>query len=119
MTDTKVRSAAAGAATPPAQRRAHPLDPATAAEFTDGRRILAGAGLLTESVRFAYYGLEEPPKDDVLAYLAGGGPDGAADETGAATAGTGRAGAQPGHPLPDRALPDRALPDRALPDRAL
>ena len=114
MTDTEVRSAAAGATTPPAQRRAHPLDPATAAEFTDGRRILAGAGLLTESVRFAYYGLEEPPKDDVLAYLAGGGPDGVADGTGAAKAGTGRAGAQPGHPLPDRALPDRALPDRRL-----
>jgi primary-amine oxidase len=48
----------------------HPLDPATAEEYRAGRKILAGAGLLTDQVRFAYYGLEEPPKDEVLA----GGP---------------------------------------------
>jgi primary-amine oxidase len=45
----------------------HPLDPATAAEYLAGREILAAAGLLAEPVRFAYYGLEEPPKDEVLA----------------------------------------------------
>jgi len=45
----------------------HPLDPATAAEYLAGREILAAAGLLTDPVRFAYYGLEEPPKDEVLA----------------------------------------------------
>ena len=45
---------------------AHPLDPATGAEYLAGRQILAAAGLLAESVRFAYYGLEEPPKHDVL-----------------------------------------------------
>ena len=28
---------------------------------------MAAAGLLAEPVRFAYYGLEEPPKDEVLA----------------------------------------------------
>jgi primary-amine oxidase len=44
----------------------HPLDPATAAEYLAGREILAAAGLLAEPVRFAYYGLEEPPKDAVL-----------------------------------------------------
>ena len=32
---------------------------------------MAAAGLLADPVRFAYYGLEEPPKDEVLA---AGGP---------------------------------------------
>src|ERR1700722_20797144 len=43
----------------------HPLDPATAGEYLAGRAIMAAAGLLAEPVRFAYYGLEEPPKDEV------------------------------------------------------
>ena len=62
MTDTAVR-ADETASSPPA----HPLDPATAAEYVAGRDIMAAAGLLAEPVRFAYYGLEEPPKDEVLA----------------------------------------------------
>ena len=44
----------------------HPLDPATAGEYLAGREIMAAAGLLADPVRFAYYGLEEPPKDEVL-----------------------------------------------------
>jgi primary-amine oxidase len=48
-------------------RSAHPLDPATEAEYLAGRDIMMAAGLLTGMVRFAYYGLEEPPKGDVLA----------------------------------------------------
>src|SRR5689334_23930353 len=48
----------------------HPLDPATTEEYRAGREIMAAAGLLTDPVRFAYYGLEEPSKDEVL----GGGP---------------------------------------------
>jgi primary-amine oxidase len=48
----------------------HALDPATAAEYLAGRKIMAAAGLLADPVRFAYYGLEEPPKAEVL----GGGP---------------------------------------------
>jgi primary-amine oxidase len=74
MTDTAVRADEASRSDP-----AHPLDPASAAEFLAGRDIMAAAGLLTESTRFAYYGLEEPPKDDVLAYSAGtaGGTGGA------------------------------------------
>jgi primary-amine oxidase len=43
------------------------LDPATAEEYLAGREIMAAAGLLADPVRFAYYGLEEPPKDEVLA----------------------------------------------------
>src|SRR5580693_2559035 len=45
----------------------HPLDPASADEYLAGRKIMAAAGLLAEPVRFAYYGLEEPPKGEVLA----------------------------------------------------
>ncbi|MGH3411274.1 MAG: hypothetical protein ACRDRJ_53555, partial [Streptosporangiaceae bacterium] len=45
----------------------HPLDPATGAEFLAGREILAAAGLLGDTVRFAYYGLAEPSKDEMLA----------------------------------------------------
>src|ERR1700733_12715677 len=44
----------------------HPLDPATSGEYLAGREIMAAAGLLTDPVRFAYYGLEEPAKDEVL-----------------------------------------------------
>jgi primary-amine oxidase len=47
-------------------RPAHPLDQVSPAEYRAGREVLAAAGLLGESVRFAYYGLDEPPKDDVL-----------------------------------------------------
>jgi len=61
MTDTTTR-AVRTATTPPA----HPLDPATAAEYLAGREIMAAAGLLASPTRFAYYGLAEPPKDDVL-----------------------------------------------------
>ena len=39
----------------------HALDPATAGEYLAGREIMAAAGLLADPVRFAYYGLEEPP----------------------------------------------------------
>jgi primary-amine oxidase len=62
MTDTATVRTDAGSAGP-----AHPLDPASAAEYLAGRLILAAAGLLGESVRFAYYGLDEPAKEEVLA----------------------------------------------------
>ena len=62
MTDTAVRTDETARSDPP-----HPLDPATAAEYLAGRDIMAAAGLLAGLVRFAYYGLEEPPKDEVLA----------------------------------------------------
>ena len=65
MTDTAVRADETAGAEP-----THPLDPATAAEYLAGRDILAAAGRLTGPVRFAYYGLEEPPKGEVLANTA-------------------------------------------------
>jgi primary-amine oxidase len=64
MTDTAVRPDETASPQP-----AHPLDPATAAEYLAGREIMAAAGLLADPARFAYYGLEEPPKDEVLADL--------------------------------------------------
>ena len=85
MTDTATRLAEARGSLP-----AHPLDPARPEEYLAGREILAAAGLLGDAVRFAYYGLEEPPKEDVLA-----GPDG----------GTGPHFAPgTGGPMPDRRL---------------
>ena len=60
MTDTAVRPDG------PAQAPRHPLDAVSAPEYRAGREIMAAAGLLAESVRFAYYGLAEPHKDDVL-----------------------------------------------------
>ena len=54
----------------------HPLDPATADEYLAGREIMAAAGLLADPVRFAYYGLEEPAKDEVLGGLQAGPPTG-------------------------------------------
>jgi primary-amine oxidase len=69
MTDTAVRRDDTN--DPEQATPGHPLDPATAAEYLAGRDIMAKAGLLPEGdrapVRFAYYGLEEPLKADVLA----------------------------------------------------
>jgi primary-amine oxidase len=62
MTDTATRQAETAHTQP-----GHPLDPATAAEYLAGREIMAAAGLLAEPTRFAYYGLSEPPKAEVLA----------------------------------------------------
>ncbi|TCO50405.1 primary-amine oxidase [Kribbella antiqua] len=44
----------------------HPLDPVSADEFLAARDVLEKAGLLSPSTRFAYMGLDEPPKQDVL-----------------------------------------------------
>jgi len=59
----------------------HPLDPATAGEYLAGREIMAAAGCSRTLVRFAYYGLEEPAKDEVLGSASqhGAGPPGPVD----------------------------------------
>ena len=66
MTDAAMPAGRARARSPPI-----PSTRPTAEEFLAGREILADAGLLGDTVRFAYYGLEEPPKDEVLAGPAG------------------------------------------------
>ena len=70
MTDTALSRADA-----PGEAPAHPLDPATGAEYLAGREILTAAGLLGDTARFAYYGLDEPPKGEVLAGPEGPRPD--------------------------------------------
>ena len=69
MTDTAVRADQASASTP----RTRSTRPPRRSSWP-GREILAAAGLLAEPVRFAYYGLEEPPKDEVLASAGLHGP---------------------------------------------
>ncbi|MCZ9342384.1 tyramine oxidase, partial [Streptomyces sp. TRM76130] len=49
----------------------HPLSPLTPEEITAARDILAAAGLVADSTRFAYLGLEEPAKSDLLASAPG------------------------------------------------
>ncbi|WP_215454081.1 primary-amine oxidase [Streptomyces sp. ATCC 21386] len=49
----------------------HPLAPLTPSEITAARAILAEAGLLTDTSRFAYLGLEEPEKDLLMAHAPG------------------------------------------------
>ncbi len=53
------------------QAPAHPLDRLQPAEISAAREILHEAGAAGPSTRFAYLGLEEPPKADVLAYRDG------------------------------------------------
>ena len=64
MTATAPRSVATDAAT-------HPLDLATTEEFRAVREVLADAGLLGDSVRYCFAGLEEPDKAAVLAHTDG------------------------------------------------
>ncbi|GAA4176129.1 primary-amine oxidase [Gryllotalpicola koreensis] len=51
-----------------------PLASLTAAEIRAASEIIAGAGLVTPTTRYAYLGLLEPDKADVLAFAAGTGP---------------------------------------------
>jgi primary-amine oxidase len=50
----------------------HPLDRLTADEITTARTILDTAGLLAPTSRFAYLGLDEPAKADVLGFTPAG-----------------------------------------------
>jgi primary-amine oxidase len=50
----------------------HPLDPVSADEFLAARAVLDAAGLLRPATRFAYVGLDEPPKRAVLEFDTGG-----------------------------------------------
>ncbi|SEF86976.1 primary-amine oxidase [Nonomuraea solani] len=49
----------------------HPLDPLTPGEITTARTVLAAAGLVGDTTRFAYTGLEEPVKEMLLSYAPG------------------------------------------------
>ena len=56
-------------------RTEHPLAMTTAVEVERVRAALAEAGLLGDTVRFAFFLPEEPPKADVLAFSAGDAVD--------------------------------------------
>src|SRR5690349_6776816 len=49
----------------------HPLARLTADEYDAAVQIVKDAGLVTESTRFAYLGLDEPTKAEVLAHSPG------------------------------------------------
>jgi primary-amine oxidase len=51
--------------------RPHPLDPLSAEEIRLARQIMSDEGVLEPSTRVAYLGLEEPPKESVLAFRRG------------------------------------------------
>jgi primary-amine oxidase len=53
----------------------HPLDMTTEAEVSAVRDILDGAGLLGESIRWAFFAPEEPAKAEVLAHEPGAAAD--------------------------------------------
>ena len=55
----------------PAQVVGHPLQRLGADEIRLAKGLLTEHGLVREHTRFAYLGLEEPPKDEVLAFKAG------------------------------------------------
>ncbi|PYE18736.1 Cu2+-containing amine oxidase [Williamsia limnetica] len=52
-------------------RTTHPLAPLTADEIDTAREVLAGEGLVNDSTRFVYVGLEEPAKAAVLGHKDG------------------------------------------------
>jgi primary-amine oxidase len=55
----------------PASGPAHPLDRLTAAEIDAARDLFGAQGLLSPTTRFALLALEEPAKDEVLAFRPG------------------------------------------------
>ena len=55
----------------PAVRDAHPLDRLSEVEIRSARAVIDDAGLLTPTTRFALMALEEPAKDEVLAFRPG------------------------------------------------
>ncbi len=59
------------AASEATMRPAHPLESLTAAEIETAAAVLRESGRLTDAARFAYFGLEEPPKDVVTGFAPG------------------------------------------------
>ena len=53
----------------------HPLARLTAGEIASARDLLVREGLVADTTRFPYLGLEEPPKDEVLGYDPDAPPD--------------------------------------------
>src|SRR4029453_18604545 len=54
-------------------RSAHPLDALSAKEIETAAEVLRAEGRLTDAALFAYFGLDEPPKE-VVSGFTGGAP---------------------------------------------
>src|SRR5262249_59272934 len=52
-------------------RPAHPLAPLSAAEIKTAAAVIRDTGRLPDDARFAYFGLDEPPKEAVSGFAAG------------------------------------------------
>lgn len=65
-------SAATGYSAPPAPQ--HPLASLRASEIDAARSVVLRLDTTTDATRFAYVGLDEPAKSDVLAWESGAGP---------------------------------------------
>jgi primary-amine oxidase len=59
------------ASEPTTRPPAHPLEPLTAAEIEVAAAVLREDRRVDDAARFAYFGLEEPPKDVVATFAAG------------------------------------------------
>jgi len=59
------------AASEATMRPAHPLEPLSAAEIKTAAAVIRDTGRLTDDARFAYFGLDEPPKEAVSGFAAG------------------------------------------------
>jgi primary-amine oxidase len=59
------------AASEAAMRPAHPLESLTGPEIETAVAVLREGGRLNDAARFAYFGLEEPPKEVVTGFTAG------------------------------------------------
>ena len=59
------------AASEATMRPAHPLESLTAAEIETAVAVLRESGRLTDAARFAYFGLDEPPKEAVTDFAPG------------------------------------------------
>src|SRR2546423_2196008 len=56
-------------------RSAHPLDALSSAEIETAADVLRADGRLTDAALFAYFGLDEPSKEVVAGFTAGGPVD--------------------------------------------
>jgi primary-amine oxidase len=69
--NVKVRAATQADGGPVVPEPAHPLQRLSAGEIRLARTVLAEHGLVGEHTRVTYLGLEEPPKEEVLAFRPG------------------------------------------------
>jgi primary-amine oxidase len=75
MDDASVTTTPSASTTPTTPPARHPLQRLTAEEILAARTVIDRAGLLSSNTRFAFLGLEEPAKAEVLAFKPGDAVD--------------------------------------------